>query len=130
MIADDLNTQITDVGALVALLLVFVFAYFAALLPIWEDVRQQARPPANDDRAALRQRVSAYRMLGLALLAIIALVLLILGPLSWHVLHSKLWNPFQTIRIALLLVDILLLGTAVGVVAEIVLLSKKRTDLE
>ena len=129
MIADDLNKQITDVSALVALLLVFVFAYFAALLPIWEDIRQQARPPANDDRTALRQRVSAYRTLGWALLAIIALVLLILGPLSWHVLHSELWNPFQTIRMALLLVDVLLLGTAVGVVVEIVLLSKKRTAL-
>jgi drug/metabolite transporter (DMT)-like permease len=129
MIADDLNTQISDASALVALLLVFVFAYFAALLPIWEDIRQEARPPADDDRAALRQRVSTYRVLGLALLAIIALVFLILGPLTLHVLHSELWNPFQTLRMALLLVDLLLLGTAVGVVAEIVLLSKKRTAL-
>jgi hypothetical protein len=129
MIADDLNTQITDVSALAALLLVFVFAYFAALLPIWEGIRQQARPPADDDRAALRRQISSYRILGWALLAVIALVLLILGPLSWHVLHSELWDPFQTIRMALLLVDVLLLGTAVGVVVEIVLLSKKRTAL-
>jgi hypothetical protein len=129
MIADGLNTQITDVSALAALLLVFVFAYFAALLPIWEGIRQQARPPADDDRAALRQQISSYRILGWALLAVIALVLLILGPLSWHVLHSELWDPFQTIRMALLLVDVLLLGTAVGVVVEIVLLSKKRTAL-
>ncbi|HUC14670.1 MAG TPA: hypothetical protein VMS00_09490 [Acidimicrobiales bacterium] len=130
MTPDDLNTQITDVSALVALLLVFVFAYFAGLLPIWEDIRQKARPAADDDRAALRQRISAYRMLGLALLGVIALVVLILGPLSWHVLHSELWNPFQTIRMSLLLVDVLLLGTAVGVVAEIALLSKKRTALK
>jgi hypothetical protein len=129
MIADDLNTQITDVSALAALLLVFVFAYFAALLPIWEGIRQQARPPADDDRAALRRQISSYRILGWALLAVIALVLLILGPLSWHVLHSEMWDPFQTIRMALLLVDVLLLGTAVGVVVEIVLLSKKRTAL-
>lgn len=129
MIADDLNTQITNASALIALLLVFVFAYFAALLPIWEDIRQQARPPADDDRVALRQRVSTYRMLAVALLTIIALVFLILGPLSWHVLQSQLWSPFQTIRIALLLVDALLIGTAAGVVAEIVLLSRKRTAL-
>jgi hypothetical protein len=129
MIADDLNTQITDVSALAALLLVFVFAYFAALLPIWEGIRQQVRPPADDDRAALRRQISSYRILGWALLAVIALVLLILGPLSWHVLHAELWDPFQTIRMALLLVDVLLLGTAVGVVVEIVLLSKKRTAL-
>lgn len=129
MMADDLNTQITNVSALIALLLVFVFAYFAALVPVWEDIRHQARPPADDDRAALRQRMSTYRMLGIALLTIVALVFLILTPLSWRVLQSQLWNPFQTIRIALLLVDVLLLGTVAGVVAEIVLLSKRRTAL-
>jgi hypothetical protein len=128
--ADDLNKQIADAGALLALLLVFVFAYFAALLPIWEDLRQRVRPPADDDRAALRQRVSIYRLLGWALLAIIALVLLVLGPLSWRVLNSEIFSPFQTIRVELLLVDALLIGTAVGVVAEVVLLSGKRNDLQ
>lgn len=127
--ADDLNKQISDASALVALLLVFVFAYFAALLPIWEGLRQQARPPADDDRASLRQRVSTYRMLAWTLLAVIALVLLVLGPLSWHVLNSQLWSPFQTIRFGLLLVDVLLIGTAGGVVVEVVLLSRKRKDL-
>lgn len=130
MTADDLNKQITDASALIALLLVFVFAYFAALLPIWEGARQQATPPADDDRAALRQRVSVYRMLGMALFGVITLVLVILGPLSWHVIQSQLWNPFQTIRVALLLVDVLLLGTAAGVVVEIVLLSRKRSALD
>jgi hypothetical protein len=68
-------------------------------------------------------------MLGWALLAIIALVLLVLGPLSWHVLNSEVWNPFQTLRLGLLLIDILLIGTAAGVVAELVLLTGKRRSL-
>lgn len=128
--ADSLDKQIADASGLVALLLVFVFAYFAALLPIWEEVRSKPRPPAADDVTSLRHRIAAYQVLAVALLLIITLVFALLSPLSWHSVHSTLWSPFHTLRLGLLLVDVLLLGTAGGVVTELILLNAKRHKLK
>lgn len=124
-----LDQEIVEAGALISLLLVFVFAYFSALLPLFEDLRHRPKPPAQADQRTLLRQVSTYRALAWGLFAIILLVLGLLGPLSWRALNAQLWTPFQTMRVGLLLVDVLLLITGIGVVAEIILLTKRQREL-
>ena len=57
MTTDPLDSQITNASALIALVLVFVFAYFSALFPLLEDARHRPKPPAIDDRNALLARL-------------------------------------------------------------------------
>jgi hypothetical protein len=125
----SLDEQIVDVGGLISLLLVFVFAYFSALLPLFEDLRHRTKPAAEDDQQALMRQLSSYRALGYALLGVVVLVLVLLGPLSWHALNAQLWRPFRTLRVGLLVVDVLLLATGVGIIAEIILVTKRRKEL-
>jgi hypothetical protein len=125
----SLDGEIIDVGGLISVLLVFVFAYFSALLPIFEDLRHRSKPPALDDREALVRRLFSYRLLACGLFAIVILVLGLLGPLSWQVLDSQPWKPFRTVRVGLLLVDGLLLATGVGILAEVVLLTRRAREL-
>lgn len=125
-----LDQEIVEAGGLISLLLVFVFAYFSALLPFFEDLRHRPKPPAQDDQRALHRQVSTYRALACGLFTIIILLLGLLGPLSWRALNAQLWSPFQTVRVGLLLVDVLLLTTGTGVVAEVILLTKRQRDLK
>lgn len=124
-----MDKEIVDAGGLIALLLVFVFAYFAALLPLFEEVRHRPKPAAADDIAALVRRISSYLMLAWCLLGVVVLVFALLAPLSWRAVRSQLWVPFQTLRVGLLLVDLLLVGTGTGIVAETVLMIKRRAEL-
>jgi hypothetical protein len=129
MMATTLDEQIVDAGGLIALLLVFVFAYFSALLPLFEDIRHRPMPAARDDITALKARISSYRSIAWCLCAVVVLVFAVLAPLSWHAVNSELWIPFQTLRVGLLTVDVLLLGTGAGILIEIVLLTKRLREL-
>jgi uncharacterized membrane protein YkgB len=64
------------------------------------------------------------------LVAVVVLGLLLLAPLTWHTLNSNLWSPFDTLRVGLLVIDILMLGTGAAVLAEVVLLTKRRKSLQ
>lgn len=125
-----LDQQITDAGGLISLLLVFVFAYFSALLPVFEDLRHRPKPAAEDDRGALVRQLSTYRSIACGILSVVVAVLALLAPLSWRVARAQLWSPFQTLRVGLLLVDVLLIATAGGVLTEIVLMTKRRTEFQ
>lgn len=125
-----LNEQISDVGGLISLLLVFVFAYFSALLPIFEDLRRRAKPAARDDQEAHIRQLSSLRAIAFGVFVIVVLVLGLLAPLSWRVLHARLFNPFETLRVGLLLIDLLLIATGAGVLLEIVLMTKRKKDLQ
>lgn len=129
MTPKSLDEQIVDAGGLISLLLVFVFAYFSALLPQFEDLRHRPKPAAQDDQALLMRQLSSYRALACGILAVVVLVLALLAPLSWHALNAQLWRPFRTLRVGLLLVDVLLILTGVGVIAEVVLLTQRRRQL-
>jgi hypothetical protein len=126
----DLDAQIVAVSSLVSVLLVFVFAYFSAVLPTIEELRARSRPTADDDRAALRRRLGTYRMIVAAVIALVTLVFLLLLPLSIEVLRGQPWiGPFNTLRVGLLLVDVLLLATAAALVLEFVLMGRRRAEL-
>ena len=124
-----LDEQIVDAGGLISLLLVFVFAHFSALLPLFEALRHRPKPAAQDDQAALMRQLLSYRTLACAVLSVVVLVLALLAPLSWRALNAQLWSPFRTLRVGLLLVDVLLISTGVGVLVEISLLTKRRKQL-
>jgi polyferredoxin len=121
----SLNQQIVDAGSLISLLLVFVFAYVSAIFPMFEEVRHRQRPNAIDDREALIRQLSTYRLIGIGLLILVVLVALLLSPLSWHAAHSDLLSPFQTIRVALILVDVLLVTTGIVIGVELILLTRR-----
>jgi hypothetical protein len=123
-----LDEQIVAVGSLVSLLLVFVFAFFSALLPRFEELRARDVPVVEVDRARFRAELSSSRALAWGILAVVVLVFLVLTPLSWRVVNAALWSPFRTLRVTLLVVDLLLVATGAGVVAEIVLLTRKRRE--
>jgi len=127
---NDLDAQIVAASSLVSVLLVFVFAYFSAVLPTIEELRARARPTADDDRAALRRRLGTYQMIVAAVIVLVGLVVLLLLPLSIEVLRGQPWNgTFNTLRIGLLLVEILLLATAAALALELVLMGRRRSEL-
>jgi hypothetical protein len=127
--APSLDEQIADAGGLISLLLVFVFAYFSALLPLFEEIRHRPKPAAKDDQEALVRRLSSYRALGCGLLSVVLLVLALLAPLSWHAVSAELWRPFRTLRVGLLVVDLLIIATGAGIALEVILLTKRRRQV-
>jgi hypothetical protein len=126
----DLDTQIVAASSLISVLLVFVFAYFSAVLPTIEELRARARPTADDDRAALRRRLGTYQSIVAAVIVLVGLVVLLLLPLSVEVLRGQPWQgPFNTLRIGLLLVEVLLVATAAALVMEFVMMGRRRSEL-
>jgi hypothetical protein len=126
----DLDAQILAASSLISVLLVFVFAYFSAVLPTIEELRARARPTADDDRATLRRRLGTYQKIVAAVIVLIGLVVLLLLPLSVEVLRGQPWNgTFNTLRVGLLLVDVLLLATAAALVMEFVMMGSRRSEL-
>lgn len=104
-----LDHDITDALGLVSLLLVFVFAYFSALLPIAEDLIARPVPEVQADRARLAARLGAYTKLAVGLGVLIVLVIALLTPLSRRVVAEWTFSgPFQTLRVGLVVVDVLL----------------------
>jgi len=126
----DLDAQIVAASSLVSVLLVFVFAYFSAVLPTIEELRARERPIAEDDRKALRRRLGTYRMVVAAVIGLVGLVFLLLLPLSVEVLRSQPWNgPFNTLRVGLVLVEVLLVATAAALALEFVLMGRRHAEL-
>jgi len=126
----DLDAQIVAASSLISVLLVFVFAYFSAVLPTIEELRARARPTADDDRAALRRRLGTYQKIVAAVVVLIGLVVLLLLPLSVEIVRGQPWNgTFNTLRIGLLLVDVLLIATAAALVMEFVMMGRRRSEL-
>ena len=126
----DLDARIVAASSLVSVLLVFVFAYFSAVLPTIEELRARERPIADDDRKALRRRLGTYRMIVAAVIGLVGLVFLLLLPLSVEVLQGQPWTgPFNTLRVGLLLVEVLLLATAVALALEFALMGRRHAEL-
>ena len=74
-------------------------------------------------------RLKTYWLIGVSLQILVVLVLALLTPLSWQVLHVEKFTPFQTVRIALLLVDLLLIATGIVIGLEVFLLIRRRREL-
>ena len=127
---ETLDSQISDAVGLVSLVLVFLFAYFSALLPLIESQIVIEKPTSDDAVAALRQRLLAYMTLMLVLFGATAAAMLVLLPLSWHVVQSFPWHGrFYTVRAGLLLLDILFIGTAVACIVEWDRVRNRRKEL-
>lgn len=125
-----LDHKIIDASSLVSILLVFVFAYFSALLPQFESMRAQPRPNAEDDRRQLERRLLTYQLIGGGLAAVVLLVFLLLLPLSVNVIRTDPWTgPFDTLRFGLLLAELLVAATAAALLIECILLGKRRRQL-
>lgn len=125
-----LEKEIVDAASVVAVLLVFVFAYFSAVLPQIEQLRAQARPAADEDRDVLRARLLTYQLIAAGTTLVTALVLLLLLPLSLRALGTSLFAPtFGTVRVGLLLVEALLVLTVAALGVEIWLIARRRASL-
>jgi hypothetical protein len=113
----QLELEITQVFTLLGVLLVFVLAYLSALLPQIEELLARPTPEVHEDRDRLVARLAAYRRLVLVELLLTALVLGLLLPLTMRTITSlTLGGTFRTVRVALLVVDLLLLGLACATV--------------
>jgi uncharacterized integral membrane protein len=109
------DQQISNAFALLAVLLVFVIAYYSALLPQANDLMARPRPPEDSGVQALVARLRSYRALTAGYLALIALVMVVLYPLTRDVIEHTPWRwPVPTLRAGLLLVDLCLLGMLVA----------------
>jgi len=107
-----LDDQISSAFSLLALLLVFVIGYFAAFLPLVQDVLDKDIPDVEADRRGLISRLRAYRILVGGLLILAIMTGIVLGPLTRRVIVAISFSgPFPTIEAGLLLVDVMLLAT-------------------
>lgn len=110
---NDLDLEISGAFSLLGVLLVFVIAYFSAILPDINELLGRPAPEVNADRRSLAARLRTYRSLTVGLLLVVAAVLTLLVPLSRRVLKSlSFTGPFQTIRAGLLFIDFLLIAMA------------------
>ncbi len=124
-----LDDQIVAVATLMGVLLVFVFAYFAALLPPIEGLRGEKEPDINADKRRLRTKVRSYQLITAGLSVLILFVFGLLIPLSTQVIKEGFLTPFDTLRASLLLVDLFLVVTFVVLAIELKLLGDKYSDL-
>ncbi len=120
------DREISDAFSLLGVLLVFVFAYGSALLPLIVGVLEQTTPVAQDDRSAFVGRLKSYHRLILALIVVALTVGGVLAPLTRHVLATWTFSgPFSTPKAGLLLVDALLLLTVAASITLERVLSKR-----
>jgi hypothetical protein len=106
-----LDDEIATAFGLLGLLLVFVIGYFAALLPLVQDLLERPAPEVAADRRALVSRLRTYRVLvgGVLLLAIATGI--VVAPLTRRVvLAISFRGPFPTIQAGLLLIDLMLVA--------------------
>jgi hypothetical protein len=110
-----LDNEIANAAGVLGLLLVFVFGYFSALLPVILSLLDAPRPDVADDRLTLAARLASYRLIVGGVWLLTALVLLLMLPLSSQVVASiRLGAPFATIRAGLLAMDGMLLTLLVA----------------
>lgn len=109
----SLDTQIIDASSLVSILLVFLLAFFAFLVQQIEVLRSQATPTVDIDKWKYFSRLSSYRLLAAGLVVVTALVIALLGPLSWAAAtRFPRSGRFPTLQWGLLLVEFLLVVTS------------------
>lgn len=126
-----LDREISDAFGLLAVLLVFVIAYFSALLPQSEDLITRSRPVEEAARKAVVARLRAYLKLTAGFLSLVILVGIVVEPLSWHVVRDTAFQwPLPTLRAGLLLVDLCLVGMLVAGVRLVQRLGSRIRDLE
>ena len=105
MISDAVDKQILDAFGLLAVLLVFVFAYLAALIPQVSSLVGQA-PVAQDDKKRLRRQMTVLQVLFAGNVLAALAVFCVLLPLSSQVLGSLGDEAaFPTTKASMLLAD-------------------------
>lgn len=128
---NELDREISDAFALLAVVLVFVFLLFSV---IWQKFEELDAEPGSSDYTALERRVSRYtgqwRLLLILLLATL-LVFLLTVPLSRRVIAAGIHfdRPFDTTRAGLLLVDLFVLSLAAGCVTLMCRIKSKKSRL-
>ena len=109
------DREIVETSGLIGLLLVFVFGYFAALLPVVLSLLESPRPDVEEDRADLATKIASFRLLMVGLFLLAVLVVVVLTPLSRSALASfSLAGPFPTIKAGLLVMDLMLMTLVVA----------------
>jgi hypothetical protein len=112
---NTLDRQISDTFGILAVLLVFVIAYFTALLPTVDELLERPTPEVEHERNRLLGRLKAYRKLTVGFLALIVLVGFVLSPHTIDVVEEWSFSwPIRTARAALMLVDVCLIGMLVA----------------
>jgi hypothetical protein len=128
---NTLDRQISDAFGVLAVLLVFVIAYFTALLPTVEELLERPSPEVEHERSQLLGRLRAYRKLAVGFAALTLLVGIVLLPLTADVVRE--WSfewPIHTARAGLTLVDVCLLGMLVAGLRLFQRLSRRIRALE
>jgi hypothetical protein len=111
---NKLDDQISSAFTLLALLLVFVIGYFAAFLPVVQELLDREIPNVTDDKDRLASKLRAYRTLVAGVLLLAILTGAVLTPLTRRVISViSLRGPFPTIEAGLVLIDIMLLAAIV-----------------
>jgi hypothetical protein len=109
---DVLDKDISDAASLISILLVFVFAYFAAVTPQIGVLLAEERPGVGADRERLGHRLKGVRWQITAIAVLVIAVFALLIPLSWRVISAWSWHgKFHTLRVGLLGAEVLLLAT-------------------
>src|SRR5260370_17558573 len=106
------DKEITDVFGLLGVLLVFVFAFFSALLAVTGPVLDGGVTGEQARRRAISRRALTYVLLLCGLDTIILLVIAMLFDLTRRAITTP-WqgSDFPTVRAGLWLVDLLLVLT-------------------
>jgi hypothetical protein len=111
----DLDSQLSDAVNLIAVLLVFVFAYFSAVWPQAQAMLDED-PDVAADRRRLANKHRGQRFLLSGLVVVVLVILGVLSPLTSDIVRAWSWHgEYHTLRAWLAVVDGLLL--AVGVIA-------------
>jgi hypothetical protein len=122
--------SIIDASGLIGLLLVFVFGYFAAVLPVVLSLLDIARPDIEADRKALRSRILGYQIVVGAVLVLDLLVIAWLIPLTLEtVTELSLSGAFPTVEVGLLIMDVMLLSLLVAIMWLLLRMRRRRRQL-
>lgn len=122
MILDAVDEQIYQVFGLLAVLLVFVFAFVAALIPQFAALLDKEPGPADDRKQVRRQMTVLQLLFSGNVLAAVA-VFCVLVPLTSQVIASlRDEASFPTTKASMLLAVAFLLVTIVAGLAAISIL--------
>jgi hypothetical protein len=126
----DLDEEIHQILDVFSLLLVFVIAYFTALLPRLEDLLEEVRPQVAHDRTRLQAKLLAYQRLLTALACVILLILALALPTTTALLSSLDFDRrFSTLRAGFLLLVLLLVASFAWVVRFALRLRGRRQEI-
>ena len=124
-----LDRDINDSVALLGLLVVFVVGYFSAVVPAADETWGRPTPDVAYDRGLLANRLRAQRNLLAGLIALIAVVLVVIGPLTVRVARALLRGPYSTTRAGVLLVGVLLAAMLVAAAVVMGRVERRRRAL-